>query len=47
VRRLTADESNRLSNSFELPTERLVIWTLLDTGLRVSEQWGFTAKDLL
>jgi integrase/recombinase XerD len=34
---LTADESNRLSNACESHTEKLVIWSLLDTGLRVSE----------
>jgi hypothetical protein len=33
---LHAEESDRLSNACETPTERLV-WTLLDTGLRVSE----------
>lgn len=34
---LTADESDRLSNACETTTERLVVWTLLDTGLRVGE----------
>jgi integrase/recombinase XerD len=34
---LTADESDRLSNPCETTTERLVVWTLLDTGLRVGE----------
>src|SRR5208283_6124221 len=33
---LTARESDRLSNACETPTERLVVWTLLDTGLRVA-----------
>ena len=28
---LTADESDHLSNACEAPTERLVVWTLLDT----------------
>ena len=37
---LTADESDRLSNACETPTERLVVWTLLDTGLRVGELCG-------
>ena len=37
---LTADESDRLSNA----CERLVVWTLLDTGLRVSEPCGLTSK---
>ena len=34
---LTADEADRLANACETPTERLVVWTLLDTGLRVAE----------
>ena len=37
---LTVDESDRLSNACETATERLVVWTLLDTGLRVSELCG-------
>src|SRR3954449_6433135 len=44
---LTDQESDRLSNACETPTERLVVWTLLDTGLRVSELCGLTAKDIL
>ena len=44
---LTADESDRLSHACETPTERLVVWTLLDTGLRVSELCGLTAKNIL
>jgi integrase/recombinase XerD len=34
---LTPDEANRLANSCGGYKEKLVIWTLLDTGLRVSE----------
>ena len=34
---LTAEESDRRSNACETPTERLVVWTLFDTGLRVGE----------
>src|ERR1041385_1425539 len=34
---LTTDEANRLANACKTHEERLVIWTLLDTGLRVSE----------
>lgn len=34
---LTQDEANRLSNACENAGERLIVWTLLDTGLRVSE----------
>jgi integrase/recombinase XerD len=44
---LTADESDCLSNACETPTERLVVWTLLDTGLRVGELCGLTSKDVL
>src|SRR5271157_978695 len=44
---LTADESDHLSNACETPTERLVVWTLLDTGLRVGELRGLTSKDVL
>jgi integrase len=44
---LTADESDRLRNACETPTERLVVWTLLDTGLRVSELCGLTSKNIL
>ena len=34
---LSPDEANRLAHACETPSERLVIWTLLDTGLRVGE----------
>ncbi len=34
---LTADEANRLADACKTHEEKLVIWTLLDTGLRVSE----------
>ncbi|NOY48045.1 MAG: site-specific integrase [Chlorobi bacterium] len=34
---LTQDEANRLANACHTHQERLVIWVLLDTGLRVSE----------
>lgn len=44
---LTAEEADRLSNACEAPTERLVVWTLLDTGLRVSELCALTSKDVL
>ena len=44
---LTAEESDRLSNACETPTERLVVWTLLDTGLRVSELCELTPKNVL
>ncbi|HET7424597.1 MAG TPA: site-specific integrase, partial [Gemmatimonadales bacterium] len=44
---LTAEESDRLSNACETPTERLVVWTLLDTGLRIGELCALTSKNLL
>ncbi len=44
---LIAEESDRLSNACETPTERLVVWTLLDTGLRISELCGLTSKNVL
>lgn len=34
---LTQDEANRLANACQTHEEKLIIWTLLDTGLRVSE----------
>src|SRR3954468_7896533 len=44
---LTAEESDRLANACETSTEKLVVWTLLDTGLRVGELCGLTSKDVL
>jgi integrase/recombinase XerD len=44
---LTAEESDRLSNTCETPTERLVVWTLLDTGLRGGELCDLTPKNVL
>ena len=34
---LTQDEANSMANACETAQEKLVIWTLLDTGLRSSE----------
>jgi len=34
---LTQDDANRLANACDTGQKKLVIWTLLDTGLRVSE----------
>ncbi len=44
---LTAEESDRLSIACETPTERLLVWALLDTGLRVSELCDLTPKNVL
>ncbi len=37
---LTQDEATRIAQACEVYEERLVVWTLLDTGLRVSEFSG-------
>ena len=34
---LTGDEATRLANACNPHEEKLVVWVLLDTGLRVSE----------
>lgn len=34
---LTADEANRLASLCNTHEEKLIVWTLLDTGLRVAE----------
>lgn len=34
---LTQDEANRLANACKTHKEKLIVWTLLDAGLRVSE----------
>ena len=34
---LTTDEANRIANACQTHEEKLVVWSLLDTGLRVSE----------
>jgi integrase/recombinase XerD len=39
---LTQDEANRLANACVQYEERLIVWTLLDTGLRVSDLAGLT-----
>lgn len=39
---LTQDEANRLANACHHYEEKLVVWTLMDTGLRVSEFAGLT-----
>jgi integrase/recombinase XerD len=39
---LTSDEANRLANACKTHEEKLVVWTLLDTGLRVAELANLT-----
>lgn len=43
---LTAEEANRLANACQTAQERLIVWTLLDTGLRVSELASLKRDDI-
>lgn len=43
---LTQDEANRLAQACTTADERRVVWTLLDTGLRVSELASLTKANL-
>ena len=43
---LTKDEANRLAHACNSVRERLVIWTLLDTGLRLGGLAKLTKNDL-
>jgi len=44
---LTVKEADRLSNLCETTEEKLIIWILLDTGLRVSELYALTSQNVL
>jgi integrase/recombinase XerD len=44
---LRAEEADRLCHACQTTEEKLVLWTLLDTGLRVSELCGLTPQQLL
>ena len=44
---LTIEEADRLSNLCETTKEKLIIWTLLDRGLRVSELCAITSQNVL
>ena len=43
---LLLEEADALANACETTEERLVVWTLLDTGLRVSELCALTRKNI-
>ena len=43
---LNPDEANRLASACETHQERLIVWTLLDTGLRVAELAGLTREHM-
>lgn len=42
---LTQEEANRLANACETHQERLAVWTLLDTSLRVAELVASLKRD--
>jgi integrase/recombinase XerD len=41
-----AEEADELANACKTPEEKLIVWTLLDTGLRVSELCGLTPQNV-
>lgn len=43
---LQAEEADRLSQACETMQEKLIIWTLLDTGLRISELCNLTPQHI-
>ena len=44
---LRAEEADALSHACETTQEKLIIWTLIDTGLRVSELCSLTSQHIL
>jgi len=44
---LKSEEADRLSHACQDTKEKLIIWTLLDTGLRVSELCSLTPDNML
>lgn len=40
-------EADRLANALAAPTEQLIVWTLLDTGLCVGEMCALTPRGVL
>ncbi len=43
---MTQDEATRLANAAETHQEKLIVWTLLDTGLRVAELAGLKKDNI-
>ncbi len=43
---LTPDEANRLANTCKTHDEKLIVWTLLETGLRVAEFSGLKRDNI-
>jgi len=44
---LRMEEADRICHACETTQEKLIVWTLLDTGLRVSELCALTPKHIL
>ncbi len=44
---LLPEQADALANACHKPTEKLVVWTLLDSGLRVGELCGLTRQNIL
>lgn len=44
---LRSEDADKLSQACETPLEKMIIWTLLDTGLRVSELCDITDQNIL
>ncbi len=44
---LTPEIADRLCQACEKPREKMIIWTLLDTGLRVSELCDLTPQKIM
>jgi len=44
---LRAEEADQLCQACESMLEKLIIWILIDTGLRVSELCSLTSQDIL
>lgn len=43
---LTSDEAKRLANACKTHDDKLIVWTLLDTGLRVAEFSGLKRDNI-
>lgn len=44
---LRAEEADKLCHACETVEEKLIVWTLIDTGLRVSELCSLTTQNIL
>ena len=44
---LRSEEADQLCHSCESIKEKLIVWTLMDTGLRVSELCSLTPQNIL